>query len=184
MTTNKSSAEACKQFLNKACLIWAYFGGIILLILVFIASYNAIVNGLSNINLLHISGFQGYEDFVRLLISCSALMFFPLTQFVRGHVSVDFFTDYILSEKAKNILDKMWLSITSLLIMFLAINMYYGMLTARDDEVVTSVLQWSEWMFYIPGIISLLLWIIVLIYQICSNPNPKNRALDNGLKQN
>lgn len=84
----------------------------ILLILVVVAAYNAIVSGLNNLGFVNLPSFQGYEDFVRLLISCSALMFFPITQFVSRHVSVDFFTDYMLSEKAKNVVDRIWLSLT------------------------------------------------------------------------
>lgn len=154
----------------------------ILLILVVVAAYNAIVSGLNNLGFVNLPSFQGYEDFVRLLISCSALMFFPITQFVSGHVSVDFFTDYMLSEKAKNVVDRIWLSLTFFLVAFLTVNMFDGMEVAKSDGVVTSVIQWNEWIFYIPGVISLVLWCLVLIYQIFSSTKPNNRDLDTELK--
>jgi len=44
--------------------------------------------------------------------------------------------------------------------------MYLGLLESKDDGALSSILGWHEWPFYIPGIISLFLWAIVLIFQI------------------
>jgi len=55
----------------------------------------------------------------------------------------------------------------------LGVLMYFGMLESKDDGAISSVLGWSEWPFYIPGIMSLILWTLVLIYQIFVNKGEK-----------
>ncbi len=157
-----------ESFLRKICLGWINLAAILLMAVVLVTVYNIGAFGLDRIARSfggHVGGLPGYEDFVRLAMSCIALMFFPLTQLERGHVSVDFFVGK-LSTKTQIFIDKIWLTVTFFVVVFLGIYMYEGMLESREDEAVSSVLGWIEWPFYIPGIISLFLWAIVLIYQV------------------
>lgn len=114
---------------------------------------------------LNVGGLPGYEDLVRLLISCIALMLFPWAQLEKGHVSVDFFTEN-LSTHLQVILDKIWLVATFVLVVFLGITMVLGLMESYGDNALSRILGWSEWPFYIPGILSLVLWGFVLFYQI------------------
>ncbi len=157
-----------ESFLRKICLGWINLAAILLMAVVLVTVYNIGAFGLDRIARNFggtVGGLPGYEDFVRLAMSCIALMFFPLTQLERGHVSVDFFVGK-LSTKTQIFIDKIWLTVTFFVVVFLGVYMYEGMLESREDEAVSSVLGWIEWPFYIPGIISLFLWAIVLIYQV------------------
>lgn len=154
--------------LRKICLWWVYLAGLMLLIVVLTTVVNITAFGLDKVARIfdsNVSALSGYEDLVRLLTSCIALMFFPWAQAKRGHVAVDFFADRF-SPKYQQLLDIVWLSCTLVFVLFLAILMYFGMLESFSDGAVSTTLGWYEWPFYIPGIISLGLWSIVLFFQI------------------
>lgn len=157
-----------EALLRKICLWWVYLAGILLLLVVLVTVVNISAFGLDKIARMYgtnVGALPGYEDFVRLLISCIALMFFPWAQAKRGHISVDFFANKFSSSWQKK-LDILWLSLTLILVIFLGILMYLGMLESKEDGALSSILGWLEWPFYIPGIISLFLWSLVLIFQI------------------
>lgn len=154
--------------IKKACLWWVYLAGILLLVVVLTTAINIMAFGLDRVARIfdsNVGALSGYEDLVRLLVSCIALMFFPWAQSERGHIAVDFFAAR-LSDKTQERFDIFWLFLTLLLVIFLGVLMVFGMLESRDDGALSSILGWSEWPFYIPGIISLVMWTIVLIYQI------------------
>lgn len=154
--------------LRKICLWWVYLAGVLLLITVLTTVVNITAFGLDKVARIfdsNVSALSGYEDLVRLLTSCIALMFFPWAQAQRGHVSVDFFANKF-SDKWQHFFDILWLSCTLVLVIFLGVLMFLGMLESFDDGSVSSTLGWFEWPFYIPGIISLLLWSFVLMFQI------------------
>lgn len=157
-----------ESLLRKACLWWVYLSGVLVTILVLTTVVNIGAFGLDKVARIfdsNVSALSGYEDLVRLLTSCIALMFFPWAQAKRGHVSVDFFADKF-SIKWQQRLDILWLFCTLVLVVFLGILMYFGMLESYDDNAVSSTLGWAEWPFYMPGIVSLFLWTLVLVFQI------------------
>lgn len=157
-----------ESLLRKACLWWVYLSGVLVTIVVLTTVINIGAFGLDKVARIfdsNVSALSGYEDLVRLLTSCIALMFFPWAQAKRGHVSVDFFADKF-SIKWQQRLDIIWLFCTLVLVVFLGILMYFGMLESYDDNAVSSTLGWAEWPFYMPGIISLFLWTLVLLFQI------------------
>ncbi|MEM1201541.1 MAG: TRAP transporter small permease, partial [Pseudomonadota bacterium] len=118
-----------------------------------------------------VSGLPGYEDFVRLTISSAALMFFPYCQLMRGHVAVELFVDNAPSW-FKRSLEVLWLGCTVLAALFFAYWMWIGMFETRSDGAVSRVLGWSEWPFYLPGIVSLILWAAVALCQIFTPGGP------------
>ncbi len=154
--------------LRKLCLWWLYFAGILIVILILTTVINIGAFGLDKVARIfdtNVSALSGYEDLVRLLTSCIALMFFPWAQAQRGHVAVEFFADKF-SEKLQAKLDIVWLSCTLLLVIFLGVLMCFGLIESYEDASVSTTLGWFEWPFYIPGIISLILWTAVLFFQI------------------
>ena len=164
-----------EALLRKICLWWVYLSGILLLIVVVITVINISAFGLDKIARIYgsnVGALPGYEDFVKLLISCIALMFFPWAQAQRGHISVDFFANKFSSSWQKY-LDILWLSLTFVLVIFLCILMFLGMLESKNDGALSSILGWIQWPFYIPGILSLALWSLVLAYQIFINKGAK-----------
>ncbi len=154
--------------IRKICLYWLYVAGIMIIAIVLMTVLNITAFGLDKIARLFdydVGGLPGYEDLVRLLISCISLMLFPWAQLERGHVSIEFFTDN-LSTYTLIVLDRIWLSVTLILVIFLAITMCLGMMESYGDNQLSRILGWTQWPFYIPGIISLILWGVVLFYQI------------------
>ena len=117
-----------------------------------------------------VAGLPGYEDFVRLAISAAGLMFFPWCQWHRGHVAVDLFMERAPMIVQRRI-DQIWLAATAAVALFLGYWMVFGLLENRSDAVVTGVLGWPEWPFYVPGIASLVLWAAIALAQLAGEPS-------------
>ena len=147
---------------------WAVAGGLVLLAIVLVTTANAGAFALDRLARAWggtVAGLPGYEDFVRLAISGAALMFFPYAQAQRGHVSVDLFVAS-LPPALRLTLDRLSLLATIAIALFLAWWMWFGMARARADALVTGVLGWPDWPFYLPGIASLILWAAVAASQL------------------
>ncbi|MEO0671739.1 MAG: TRAP transporter small permease [Pseudomonadota bacterium] len=156
--------------LERIAEVWALVGGALLLAIMLVTSLN--VTGFALDRLARMfgggaSGLPGYEDFVSLAIGMAALTFLPLCQARRGHVTVDLFTN-ALPAAARHALDRLWLFAITGLALFLAYWMVFGMLETRADNVLSPVLGWRVWPFYLPGIISLLLWAAIAAGQTMS----------------
>ena len=150
-------------------IVHAYtlISGVILLLITLITSLNAMAFGAHKIAQMYGSSFpalSGYEDFVRLAISAAALMFLPYCQLQFGHIKIDLL-EKKFSQKLNQYLDLLWILILFFTVLFLLYFMFFGLVESRSDGVISSVLGWSEWFFYIPGMLSLSLWCSVLVGQ-------------------
>ena len=143
----------------------AVLGGVVLFIIVAVTTTNTGAFILDRMLPADIAGLPGYEDFVQLAISGAALMFFPYCQMQRGHVAVDLFMNRF-PRGVQRAADRLWLIVTAVIALFLAYWMVEGLSQARADNAITTVLGWSVWPFYIPGILSLLLWAAVALCQL------------------
>lgn len=146
---------------------WALTGGVLVLVIMAVTSINIgafTLDRVAGVIGANVKGLPGYEDFVRLLLSCAALMFFPYTQQHRGHVTVDLFMT-MLPRVVGRELERLWLVAIGCLALFLAYWMILGMAETRADNASSPILGWPEWPFYIPGIISLFLWAFVAFVQ-------------------
>lgn len=147
------------QRLDELVAIWAVLGGLVLLSIVLATAFN-VGTYLSSAVGISIAGFPGYEDFVRLTVSSAALMLFPYCQQQKGHIAVDLFA--VRMPRALNhAMAIISMAAMTLLAAFLFYWMVIGMLETRADGAVSRVLQWPEWLFYLPGLISLVLWTLV-----------------------
>jgi TRAP-type C4-dicarboxylate transport system permease small subunit len=166
-----------RVYLKQAAIIWATFGGFVLLLIVAVTTSNvgafAIDRAVRHFDSTFLA-LPGFEDFVRLAISSAALMFFPYCQSMRGHVSVDILISRT-NLKVQWALDVFSLILTVILALFLAYWMGFGLLETKADNAVSQVLGWHEWPFYIPGILSLLLWALIAFMQIFE---PKSNSDD------
>lgn len=165
--------------LEEIAARFAIGGGLILLAIMLVSSLNAGAFALDRAARLFggaVSGLSGYEDFVLLAISSAALMFFPYCQAKRGHVAVDLFVS-MLPPRARRWLDVFWLAMTLVLTRFLFYWMWLGMLETREDGVLSSIIGWPIWPFYLPGIASILLWELVTVAQILA-PAPERPDAD------
>ena len=142
---------------------WALLGGVGLLLIVGATAFNVGAYAADMVARrfgASIAAFPGYEDFVRLMVSAAALMLFPYCQLRRGHVAVDIFVER-MSAPVQRAIDAVSLIGMTLLVLFLLYWMVIGMAETRADHAVSRVLGWPEWLFYLPGLISLALWALV-----------------------
>ena len=155
------------RWLSRIATGWAIAGGLFILAIALVTTTNVLLFGLDRLARPFggvVSGLPGYEDFVSLAVSCAALMFFPLCQLKRGHVAVDVFTEG-LPARWRNALDRLWSAVACLAGLFLGYWMFVGMAQVRGDHASSPVIGWPLWPFYLPGIVSLLLWALVAALQ-------------------
>lgn len=151
---------------------WAIAGGFFTLAIVLVTTTNILLFAFDRVARYFggvVSGLPGYEDFVSLTVSCAALMFIPLCQLRRGHIAIDVFTER-LSRRSQRTLDRIWSAAMCLIALFLAFWMFQGMAESRADHALSPVIGWPIWLFYIPGILSLLLWALVAALQAMEGP--------------
>lgn len=155
--------SALPDRLGRAAALWALAGGVVLLAIVAVTTANIALFSAHRVAGLWggtVGGLPGYEDFVRLAISCVALMCLPYCQHRRGHVAVDLFAGR-MGPRVGLVLGRLWDALTAALAAFLAVWMARGLAETRADGVLSPILGWPEWPFYLPGIVSLALWAAV-----------------------
>jgi len=152
---------------ERIAALWAFAGGLLLLAIMAVTSVNTGAFALDRMAALagrDVAGLPGYEDFVRLAVSGAALMFLPYCQQRRGHVVVDVFASR-LGPRAVRALDRLWLAATAAMALYLGYWMALGLAETRADNVLSPVLGWPQWPFYLPGVLSLALWAAVAVVQ-------------------
>jgi TRAP-type C4-dicarboxylate transport system permease small subunit len=166
------------KLINQLVKYWALLGGLFLFSTILVTAYNITMYGLDKLAASfdgNVTGFSGYEDYVKVIISCAALMFFPWCQLKDGHVSVDLFY-HKFPHWLKVTVDVLSQIMMLVVALFLARYMWDGMFEVKGDQAVTTVLAWPEWPFYIPGFISLLLWALVAAIQLKSSFTPSTTS--------
>jgi TRAP-type C4-dicarboxylate transport system permease small subunit len=153
--------------LEKIAAAWALAGGALLLLIALVTVTNAgafLIDRLARLAGGTVAGLPGYEDFVRLTVSCAALMLIPYCQAQRGHIAVDLLFAR-MAPMLRRALDRIAALGMTGLALFLAYWMSIGTAETRADHALSRVLGWPEWPFYLPGIASLLLWAAIALVQ-------------------
>jgi TRAP-type C4-dicarboxylate transport system permease small subunit len=153
--------------LEKIAAAWALAGGALLALIALVTVTNAgafLIDRLARLAGGTVAGLPGYEDFVRLAVSCAALMLIPYCQARRGHIAVDLLFAR-MAPVVRRALDRIAALGMTVLALFLAYWMAIGMAETRADHALSRVLGWPEWPFYLPGIASLLLWAAIALTQ-------------------
>jgi TRAP-type C4-dicarboxylate transport system permease small subunit len=156
-----------RRLLEGITASWALLGGLILIAIVLVTVTNAGAFAFDRVARLFggaVGALPGYEDFVRLAISAAALMLLPYCQYKRGHVAVDLFMARA-PRRLQRLLDLLTSALMAGLAAFLAYWMVLGLLETRADGSLSRVLGWPEWPFYLPGVVSLVLWAMVAGHQ-------------------
>lgn len=154
--------------LERVVVAWTLVGGALLLLVVLVTASNAAAYALDALAGPwggSVAAIPGYQDFVTLTISAAALMMFPYCQLRRGHVAVDLFAER-LPAGAQRWIDRASLVAMALLILFLCTWMVIGMVETRGDGVLAPILGWPVWPFYLPGLVSLVLWLAVVVLDL------------------
>lgn len=156
-----------RSWIEAAATAWAILGGLVVMAIVAVTTTNIVLFGLDRIARSFggvVEGLPGYEDFVALAVGAAALMFLPLCQLRRGHVAVDVFTQRLPKAWQRGI-DRLWAVIAGLAALFLGYWMVIGLFQTRSDHTLSPVIGWPIWPFYIPGVVSLLLWALTALWQ-------------------
>ena len=157
-----------KNVLYKAASWLAVAGGLLALLIAVVTIVNVTAFGLDKIARLFDANFPaiiGYEDFVSMIVSSAALMFFPYCQARRGHVAVDVFIKMFPAWFALTVDVISGICMTALAL-FLGYMMVNGLIEVRGDNTLSAILGWPIWPFYVPGIISMFLWAAIAGGQI------------------
>jgi len=168
--------------LERVAAWWAVGGGLVLLAVTLVTTVNAgafIADRVAGLAGASVSALPGYEDVVRLATSCAALMLFPWCQARRGHVAVEFVVQ-AMPARLRDTLDRLWLAAMAVAMAFLAGWMAVGLVETRADRALSPVLGWSQWPFYAPGVVSLVLAAAVAAAQAAEGVRGAPGGADHG----
>lgn len=157
-----------KNVLYKAASWFAVAGGLLALLIALVTIVNVTAFGLDKIARLfdaNVPAIIGYEDFVSMIVSSAALMFFPYCQAKRGHVAVDVFIS-LFPGWFPRVVDTLSGILMTCLALFLGYMMVNGLIEVHGDNTLSAILGWPTWPFYVPGIISMFLWAAIAGNQI------------------
>ncbi|MDT8342874.1 MAG: TRAP transporter small permease [Thermohalobaculum sp.] len=171
---NADEGGGLPGLLVRCAAVWAVLAGVVLAAIVLVTTANIALFAAHRVAAVwggQVAGLPGYEDFVRLAISAAGLMLLPWCQVRRGHVAVDLFAAGLPGGLRRG-LERLWLVLTAALAAFLMVMMVQGMAETRADGVLSPILGWPEWPFYLPGLVSLGLWAVVAAVQAAVAPEP------------
>lgn len=157
------SGRSGSRVIERAALLWALFGGVCILLIAGMMVVNALATTADMLLRgagLRVSGIYGSEEIALLLASVAALSFFPLCHLHGGHIAVGILVDGApAAVRDANALLGQCIALVSAL--FLAAWMALGTIEVWQDATTSGILGWPQWPFYVPGVVSLLLWSLV-----------------------
>lgn len=138
----------------------AVIGGLVLLVLVILTSLSIVGRELSKLGhawdtgwlgqMLLAGGFdeiKGTYELTEAGVAFAIFAFLPICQFHGGHATVDIFTS-ILPRKALGWLRAFWEVVLAVIIVFIALRLYEGMLRYIGNGETTLFLQFPLWWAY------------------------------------
>lgn len=138
--------------------LWAYFGGLILFLIV-------LLNVFSTIGVIFSFAFPGDFELTTMGTAIAVFAFLPYCQLSASNVSADIFT----SKASPNTINYLNLIGNILAFTFsitLFIQMYLGMIDQKIYGYTTTILQIPIWLAFIPILISLVLLVMSTIISI------------------
>jgi len=157
-----------RESIERVTLVWTVLGGGLLLLIVLVTALNVGAYALDAIAGIwggSVPALLGYEDLITYTVGVAVLMLFPYCQLRRGHVAVDLFVAH-LPRRLRLAIARTSLAGMALLVVLLLYWMTLGMFESRADNVVAPILGWPEWPFYLPGLVSLGLWLAIVLLDL------------------
>ena len=133
------------NFLKKFIKFWTLLGFVFLISISLLSLLNSISYFSNKSFFYSFINFNifGYEDLVRLLISCSALMFLPFCHLSKGHINITFMS-FFFSSNVIFILNKFSNILFFIIYFFLFYWMIFGLLEVYSDNIVSRVINVVE----------------------------------------
>lgn len=147
-----AAAPAPMRYAALVIRLWAYLGGLLLLLITGLEAANA------GMKLLTGSAHAAEHELVKYMVGIALFSFLPWCQLMNGHIAVDIFTQRI-SETAKHLLSALGAVIGGAVALLLLRQMSLGMQSYIDYREVTPVLKLPIWTAFPFVLISLALWL-------------------------
>ena len=159
MTATRDSTRfdraGLKSAVEKAIVGWALAGGIVLLVVV-------AVNVLSVLGGIAWKPFPGDFELTEMGVATAAFSFLPYCQLKGENVSADIFTAKA-SYRWLALFRTLAAAVALLFAVLLIWRMYAGMISQKQYDYTTAILQIPIWFAYLPALISLALLVVASI---------------------
>ena len=153
MQTSDQITETSPQGLVfKLTTWWALAGGVVLVLVVLMHTWSVIGNQFG-------MPFPGDFEMTEIGVAIAAFSFLPYCQMTGSNVSADIFT----SNASPKVIAILSLSASVIALGFSSLllwRMYAGMLDQKNYEYETAVLQFPNWIGWIPVLLSLALLVV------------------------
>jgi len=153
------------RVLERIVALWALAGGLAVLAIGGLMVWNVVAATLDMAMRgwgPRVAGIYGAEDVVALLASVAALSFFPWCHLNGGHIAVGIVMDHAPAQ-----VQRVSARLTHLLAagsaLFLGWWLGQGALEVWRDGTASGIRGWPQWPFYLPGVVSMLLWALVAL---------------------
>ena len=169
MNTASTTARAGLGGLARNAITgWAFFGGIILSLVV-------LINVISVIGGVVWKPFPGDFEMTEVGVAVAAFAFLPYCQLVGANVTADIFTSRAPDRAIAffGLLASVVAFGFSLLLLW---RMYYGMLDQKAYGYTTAIPQFPHWVAFIPILVSLALLALASLITLVENTNKIRKA--------
>lgn len=138
----------------------AIAGGLVLIVLTVLTVVSIVGRSLIGFGL---SPVPGDVELVEAGVGFAIFSFLPWCQFVRGHATVDIFTNF-LSARANRIIDLISELLLTIVITIIAWRLWYGMLDKVRYNETTFILQFPVWWAYAACMVAAAIGVVVSFY--------------------
>ena len=150
MTENQHNTEAgLSGLVSRLATLWALLGGIVLLLVVAMHTWSVMGNQFG-------MPFPGDFEMTEIGVAIAAFSFLPYCQIAGSNVTADIFTSGA-STRTVAIFTLFGSFVAFCFSLLLLWRMYAGMMDQKNYEYETAVLQFPNWIGWIPVLISLAL---------------------------
>lgn len=164
-TTRRAGLDGLAR---NAIIGWAFFGGVILSLVV-------LINVISVIGGVVWKPFPGDFEMTEVGVAVAAFAFLPYCQLMGANVTADIFTSRAPDRAIAffGLLASIVALSFSLLLLW---RMYYGMLDQKDYGYTTAILQFPHWIAFVPILISLALLALASLITLIENANKTRKT--------
>lgn len=164
----KSERASLTGVARRLITAWALLGGLVLLAVVLMNVYS-VIGG------VFWKPFPGDFEMTQVGVVIAAFAFLPYCQLTDANVTADIFT----SKASPRLVAIFSLFASSIALIFASLllhRMYAGMLDRKEYGYTTTILQFPEWIGYVPILISLILLAIASLITLIESAASTQKA--------
>jgi len=161
--TSATQRAGLSSLARNAIIGWAFFGGIILSLVV-------LINVISVIGGVVWTPFPGDFEMTEVGVAVAVFAFLPYCQMVGANVTADIFTAGA-SDRALGFFSLLASVVALGFSLLLLSRMYFGMLDQKAYNYTTAILQFPHWVAFIPILVSLALLAVASLITLSESVN-------------